>query len=161
MKRMTFVHPHDLPRLADELVAAFPDWIVTRGDGSREARCTISGNSDTVSLEVPHDQNEESVAAVVRAHVRREVSAEALRLDFECLWPEKRWVDLIEGHPSAALILVFLKPGMSDGTRRMIAEILRRLKAKIGTGTTEVLTQTEYDALQALAVSKNLGSLVP
>src|SRR3990167_10996031 len=66
-----------------------------------------------------------------------------------------RWVDVIEKYPAAASILALLRGRMTVDAKQTVIEILGRVKAKIGTAA-EVLTQTEYDALRALAAAKNL-----
>lgn len=73
----------------------------------------------------------------------------------------QRWGDVIEKYPVALTLLILLRAPLTADGRETVTEITTRIKAKIGTGAAEVLTQVEYDALKTLAAQKGLGALVP
>jgi hypothetical protein len=62
MKTLTFVRPHDLGKLHDELLAAGVPLPLVNG-------CTpVQGRGDEIMLTVPDDADEQLIAAVVAAH---------------------------------------------------------------------------------------------
>lgn len=76
------------------------------------------------------------------------------------LQKRQRWGAVLEAYPAAATILTLLRDPLTPDGKQTIIEIVGRIKARIGQPN-EVMTQTEYDALAALAASHNLGGLVP
>lgn len=69
MPTLTFTKKHALDQLADEIVAAFPAWIVVAPDGERTARFTLTERGDEITLIVPDGTDPAAVASVVTAHV--------------------------------------------------------------------------------------------
>ena len=67
-----------------------------------------------------------------------------------------RWGDVLEAYPPALGLLILLRAPMNQTAR----EIASRIKARIGQPN-QVLTQSEYDALAALAASHNLRGVIP
>mgnify|MGYP001606838280 CR=1 FL=1 len=65
MKKLTYTKLHFLTKLSDELIGAFPAWIKTNPDGSRQALFSLSGDGKTETLWVPDAQDYPAVAAVI------------------------------------------------------------------------------------------------
>ena len=57
----------------DELLAAFPEWIVGEGE-ERQCLLFLEGNDQGVRMTVPDDANEEGISIVVTAHNPDELS---------------------------------------------------------------------------------------
>lgn len=76
------------------------------------------------------------------------------------LQKRQRWVAVLEQYPAAQAWLTLLRSPLTPDAKATLTEIATRIKARIG-GLSEVLTQTEYDALKTLATAHDLGSLVP
>ena len=68
MRKLTYTKAHHLAKLNDELIAAFPNWIKTNPNGSREALFSLSGDGSTVVLWMPDTQDEAAVAAIITTH---------------------------------------------------------------------------------------------
>ena len=68
MKKLTYAKIHHLSKLNDEFIAAFPAWIKTNPDGSREALFSLSGDGITATLWAPDTEDEAAVAAIITAH---------------------------------------------------------------------------------------------
>jgi hypothetical protein len=72
-----------------------------------------------------------------------------------------RMVDVVEKYPPFGVAAALLCDALGNDARAFVLEVATRVKNKIGTGATEVLTAAEYDALKAHVDSKNLGAIVP
>lgn len=73
----------------------------------------------------------------------------------------QRWMDVREQYAPTGDVLILLRGQLGPDAKGHLTELFTRIRAKIGTGATEVLTATEYQALRTLAVAKGLGALVP
>lgn len=71
-----------------------------------------------------------------------------------------RWADVLEAYPAAGVFLTLLRDTLTPDARDTLVELAGRIKARIG-ALDQVLTQAEYDALKALAATKNLPGLMP
>lgn len=68
MKSLTFPKAHGAA-LVDDLFAAFPEWVMIDPEtGERSTDVQISGDGATLTLTVPDDADEATIAAVVNAH---------------------------------------------------------------------------------------------
>jgi len=64
------------PRLMDELLAAFPEWVYTQ-NGEQQCKLFLQANLDSteVILDVPDGSNEQAIRAVISAHNGAALSA--------------------------------------------------------------------------------------
>ncbi len=78
-KELRFTGSFRLDLLLDELLAAFPDWIVEDGEGNRQILVALFGDLDrtqnaddapenAIIIRVPDDAGETAIAAVIAAH---------------------------------------------------------------------------------------------
>lgn len=71
MKTLTFSQqPHNLAKLCDELFLAFPEWRVpvTIPVPGFTTEVKISGDGNTLTIEVPDDADEGEVTSIVESH---------------------------------------------------------------------------------------------
>jgi hypothetical protein len=68
MKTLTFTQAHHLGKLHDELLAAIPALQPTGTGDERQAVMTVSGDGQTLTLQVPDGADEAAIQAVVAAH---------------------------------------------------------------------------------------------
>ena len=94
MQTLTYTQPHDLNQLHDELLAAIPALRPILGaDGEYYAVMLVTGDGDTITLNVPDDADTNAIAGVVAAHDpakrQREAAAAAVAAEMARLAAEQ------------------------------------------------------------------------
>lgn len=164
-KKLTFSQSHHLAKLTDELFAAFPGWVNTLPDGSREARASVSGNGTVLTLWVPATTDEAAVSAVVAAHNPMPPAPPAdpagfLRAILGALDGATQAAKLAraQDHREKApgLTESFVKalegPGLSATQAEIVKIVWARIKARAGTAQ-EVANAAEISRIERVAPS--------